>query len=527
MGSALAAITRTAGALGLDRSHPLIEALMRLDDSGGGSSMISGGSEIVWRPGGPAVDNAYPTFPAAHAAATLLLGRVEIVLDSSFSALFPIPAGLYDMQRRIGLTGIQTNPNTPQFPQLQAGATLKDLVDVKLCVLQSVSGTPSLTFSGPSVMVVEGGGIQNAGAGPMIDLSDMLVLAMRSSVLLPGAPIINASVPNIQVILSAEECIILGAVFPGWLTGANATVALVEVVDSSFRHCRNAAFAGATQVYFLDAGPPEFIFAPGYTEPSPANVYADIAALSEATDNYGRKPTGTQATCPIRVTDAYGPVSIPTGTWLNPDPTQTSVRFHLYGDEALPGGRYTDMSFAAGAKLGPMCTDFENLTFDFVTSVITPDTNRFTRYQFKSCVVNPSSALPMPDYFFDWDGTNILEVWLLGPPAVMTTASTLVKATAAGAGALVLRLQGAQLDTDAITGPAGNTYGAFIDASSLVLAQTLVPVFTVTLTDIAGTSVVGASGGVAYVAVAANWVVPPPVTVKEALDRIAAALGPI
>jgi hypothetical protein len=91
----------------------------------------------------------------------------------------------------------------------------------------------------------------------------------------------------------------------------------------------------------------------------------------------------------------------------------------------------------------------------------------------------------------------------------------------------VLRLQGAQLDTDAITGPAGNTYGAFIDASSLVLAQTLVPVFTVTLTDIAGTSVVGASGGVAYVAVAANWVVPPPVTVKEALDRIAAALGPI
>ena len=41
MGFALAAITRTCSALGLDRSHPLIEALMRLDGAGGGGAPVA------------------------------------------------------------------------------------------------------------------------------------------------------------------------------------------------------------------------------------------------------------------------------------------------------------------------------------------------------------------------------------------------------------------------------------------------------------------------------------------------------
>jgi hypothetical protein len=66
MGTALAAITRACTALGFDRSHPLIESLLRLDEASGGG----GGS-------------APPVFYATSAASFPIPARAPLIVVSA------------------------------------------------------------------------------------------------------------------------------------------------------------------------------------------------------------------------------------------------------------------------------------------------------------------------------------------------------------------------------------------------------------------------------------------------------------
>ena len=80
MGTALAAITRACTALGLDRSHPLIESLLRLDNerpaSGGGSSV-----PVFYATNFAASPFAIPARAAEIlVAADTSLGNVRVVL---------------------------------------------------------------------------------------------------------------------------------------------------------------------------------------------------------------------------------------------------------------------------------------------------------------------------------------------------------------------------------------------------------------------------------------------------------------
>jgi hypothetical protein len=80
------------------------------------------GLEVIYRPGGVAMDNVYTTWPTAYAAAAAQQGPVTIGVDDSIVSPAPVAAGTWDMQGRIYLDS--AGPAGDSFLSVPAGAQL-------------------------------------------------------------------------------------------------------------------------------------------------------------------------------------------------------------------------------------------------------------------------------------------------------------------------------------------------------------------------------------------------------------------
>lgn len=446
---------------------------------------------VVLRPGDTSgAPNVFPSWPALYAACSAIQGGVRVLVDDSIVTPVTVPAGTWSVSGWQLVGGVDTVTSSAPVLEFQNGAHL-DYTFLSLFNIEVLaSGSSPVVVQSHEGVVYAEGALIFGGAGAAFFQGNTVGLDL----FMVGGELGDGTNNAISCPAGTGSEAFTMLLYNGVTFSANAVGGPNAAAGSTYFADASTIFGGPQPgtLILQTIAAPTLTFQPGG---SPANnVFPDWPTLYFVL-------TGISGLRSIEIDDSFtSPATVPSAaTPYNLDGVTLSG--------VTPG---SVLSFANGATITARTLTIQNLTVETQSAATPVWTITSIGAVYLSNEGDVQSLAAAPFMHVSNGGTGVWSLYNSGAGD-----GTHAAGVAAAGGTLVVNAIFSTIEANAFTGANPLAY----DTSS-----------TVTLPQGAGTVIVkeGNAANEAYVpAVLANWSGSAPTSVANALDRIAAHVGPI